>query len=59
MRVAEKGEEPISLGERTYFIDPQGFLLDYHHHYLINQQNQKIRLSTLEIAKLREASLLS
>ena len=49
---------PVSAGKRIYLIDGEGYLLDSNHHYLVTGRGKKIRLSEMEVKRLREAGML-
>lgn len=43
----------------TYYIDPDGFLLDEKNHYIVNNDLKNIKLSEKEIRMLRKHKILS
>lgn len=42
----------------TYYIDPEGYLLDKNKFYLLNHRNEQIRLSEKEIALLKKHNII-
>lgn len=41
-----------------YHIDSEGFLLDRNRYYILNKDNEQIRLTAREIELLRKHSIL-
>ena len=46
------------MEEIEYKIDCQGYLLNAANYYLVNEQNQQIRISTEQIKLLKEIGVL-
>lgn len=50
--MASEGKEIETL-ETTYYVDPEGYLLDKNHFYILNAQGGQIQLSLKQVELLR------
>jgi hypothetical protein len=64
-KLALQGRQYMTINEsnlyvnlETYFIDKDGYLLDKDNYYLLNNQNDQIKLSIKEIETLKKLKVL-
>lgn len=52
-RLISESKKLNMLGERLYYIDMDGYLLDKNKYYLLNDQNEMIRIHEGELLKIK------
>lgn len=51
--------QEITISEKMYYIDSEGFLLDQEYYYLLNKNDERIRLDEAQIKLLRTSNIIS
>ena len=48
----------VTITDHTYYIDPEGYLLDSQQQYLVDSRGNQIQLEKAHLQKLREQNII-